>query len=39
MDNVFGIALRTTVVTWVLTGILYPLALTGIAQLLGDQRR
>jgi potassium-transporting ATPase KdpC subunit len=33
-NNVFAIALRTTVVTLVLTGLLYPLALTGVAQLL-----
>ena len=32
--NVFAIALRTTAVTLVLTGLVYPLALTGIAQLL-----
>jgi K+-transporting ATPase ATPase C chain len=34
MNGVFGIALRTTVVTLVLTGILYPLAITGLAQIL-----
>ncbi len=34
MSNVFGIALRTAVVTLVLTGVLYPLAMTGLAQLL-----
>ena len=33
-SNVFAIALRTTAVTLVLTGLVYPLALTGIAQLL-----
>jgi K+-transporting ATPase ATPase C chain len=32
-SNVFAIALRTTAVTLVLTGLVYPLALTGIAQL------
>jgi K+-transporting ATPase ATPase C chain len=34
MWSVLSIGLRTTVVTLVLTGLLYPLALTGIAQLL-----
>jgi potassium-transporting ATPase KdpC subunit len=34
MKSTFAIALRTTVVTLVLTGILYPLAMTGLAQLL-----
>src|SRR5258705_9536723 len=32
-NNVFAIALRTTAVTLVLTGLVYPLALTGVAQL------
>jgi K+-transporting ATPase ATPase C chain len=34
MNGVLGIALRTTVVTLALTGVLYPLAMTGIAQVL-----
>jgi potassium-transporting ATPase KdpC subunit len=34
MGNIFAIAVRTTVVTLVLTGLLYPLAMTGAAQLL-----
>jgi len=34
MLHVFSIALRTTAVTLVMTGLLYPLALTGAAQLL-----
>jgi len=34
MWNVFSIGLRATVVTLVLTGLMYPLALTGIAQAL-----
>jgi K+-transporting ATPase ATPase C chain len=34
MNNVFFIALRTTIVTLVLTGLLYPLAMTGVAQIL-----
>ena len=32
MNEVFGIALRTTVVTLVLTGVLYPLAITAVSQ-------
>jgi K+-transporting ATPase ATPase C chain len=38
MNNVFSIALRTTIVTLVLTGILYPLAMTGLAQALFPQQ-
>jgi len=34
MQNVFGIAIRTTIVTLVLTGLLYPFVMTGIAQVL-----
>jgi K+-transporting ATPase ATPase C chain len=34
MWTVFSIGLRTTIVTLVLTGLVYPLAFTGIAQLL-----
>jgi K+-transporting ATPase ATPase C chain len=34
MKNVFGIAIRTTVVTLVLTGLVYPFVMTGIAQIL-----
>jgi K+-transporting ATPase ATPase C chain len=34
MNGVLGIALRTTVVTLALTGVSYPLAMTGIAQVL-----
>jgi K+-transporting ATPase ATPase C chain len=34
MANVFAISVRTTIVTVLLTGLLYPLALTGISQLL-----
>ena len=34
MKSVFSIALRTTIVTLVLTGVLYPLAMTGVAQAL-----
>jgi K+-transporting ATPase ATPase C chain len=34
MNGVLGIALRTTAVTLALTGVLYPLAMTGIAQVL-----
>jgi K+-transporting ATPase ATPase C chain len=34
MKNVFGIAIRTTIVTIVLTGLVYPFVMTGIAQVL-----
>jgi len=34
MKNVFGIAIRTTVVTLVLTGLIYPFVMTGVAQVL-----
>jgi K+-transporting ATPase ATPase C chain len=34
MKSVFGIAVRTTIVTLVLTGLLYPFVMTGIAQVL-----
>lgn len=34
MNNVFGIAVRTTVVTLVLTGLIYPFVMTGLAQIL-----
>jgi potassium-transporting ATPase KdpC subunit len=34
MKNVFGIAIRTTIVTIVLTGLIYPYVMTGLAQLL-----
>jgi K+-transporting ATPase ATPase C chain len=34
MNNVFGIALRTTIVTLVLTGLIYPFVMTGVAQVL-----
>jgi K+-transporting ATPase ATPase C chain len=34
MKNVFGVALRTTIVTLVLTGLIYPFVITGIAQVL-----
>jgi K+-transporting ATPase ATPase C chain len=34
MQNVFGIAIRTTIVTIVLTGLIYPYVMTGLAQVL-----
>jgi K+-transporting ATPase ATPase C chain len=34
MKNLFGIAIRTTIVTLVLTGLIYPFAMTGLAQIL-----
>jgi K+-transporting ATPase ATPase C chain len=34
MQNVFGIAIRTTIVTLVLTGLIYPFVMTGLAQVL-----
>lgn len=34
MGSLFGIAVRTTVFTLVLTGLVYPLAVTGVAQVL-----
>jgi K+-transporting ATPase ATPase C chain len=34
MKNVYGIAVRTTIVTLVLTGLVYPFVMTGIAQVL-----
>ena len=34
MKNVFGIALRTTIVTLVLTGLIYPFVMTGLSQAL-----
>jgi K+-transporting ATPase ATPase C chain len=34
MKNVFSIAIRTTIVTIVLTGLIYPYAMTGLAQVL-----
>jgi K+-transporting ATPase ATPase C chain len=34
MKSVFGIAVRTTIVTLVLTGFIYPFVMTGIAQVL-----
>src|SRR5918994_5825114 len=32
MKNVFAVAVRTTIVTLVLTGLVYPLVMTGLAQ-------
>jgi K+-transporting ATPase ATPase C chain len=34
MKNVFGVAIRTTIVTLVLTGLIYPFVMTGVAQVL-----
>jgi potassium-transporting ATPase KdpC subunit len=34
MKSVFGIAVRTTIVTLVLTGLIYPFVMTGLAQIL-----
>ncbi|MGH7834525.1 MAG: potassium-transporting ATPase subunit KdpC [Candidatus Binatia bacterium] len=34
MKSVIGIALRTTIVTLVLTGLIYPFVMTGVAQML-----
>ena len=34
MKNAFGIALRTTIVTLVLTGLIYPIVMTGLSQAL-----
>lgn len=34
MKSVFGIALRTTIVTLVLTGLIYPFVMTGLSQVL-----
>ena len=34
MKNLFGIAIRTTIVTLVLTGLIYPFVMTGLAQVL-----
>ncbi len=34
MKNVFGIAIRTTLVTLVVTGLIYPFVMTGVAQVL-----
>jgi K+-transporting ATPase ATPase C chain len=34
MKNVFGIAIRTTIVTLILTGLIYPFVMTGVAQVL-----
>ncbi|SRR6266545_1927679 len=34
MKNVFGIAVRTTIITLVLTGLVYPFVMTGLAQVL-----
>lgn len=38
MSSLFGIAVRTTVFTIVLTGLVYPLAVTGVAQVLFPSR-
>lgn len=38
MANVLSTAVRTTLVTLLLTGLLYPLAVTGLAQLLAPER-
>lgn len=38
MANVFAISVRTTLVTLLVTGLLYPLALTGVSQLLFSSR-
>ena len=38
MKNVFGIAIRTTIVTLVLTGLIYPFVMTGLAQVLSPWR-
>ncbi|MGZ8486245.1 MAG: potassium-transporting ATPase subunit KdpC [Candidatus Binatia bacterium] len=34
MKNLFGIAIRTTIVTLVLTGLIYPFVMTGLSQVL-----
>jgi K+-transporting ATPase ATPase C chain len=34
MKSVFGVAVRTTIVTLVLTGLIYPFVMTGLAQIL-----
>ncbi|HEY7163960.1 MAG TPA: potassium-transporting ATPase subunit KdpC [Candidatus Binatia bacterium] len=34
MNNVFGIGIRTTIVTLVLTGLIYPFVMTGITQVI-----
>ena len=34
MKNVFGIAIRTTIVTLVVTGLIYPFVMTGLAQII-----
>src|SRR5437762_13730140 len=34
MKNVFGIAIRVTLVTLVVTGLIYPVVMTGVAQIL-----
>ncbi|MGH7809569.1 MAG: potassium-transporting ATPase subunit C, partial [Candidatus Binatia bacterium] len=34
MKSVFSIAVRTTIVTLVLTGLIYPFVMTGVAQVL-----
>ena len=34
MNNVFGVAVRATIVTLVLTGLIYPFVITGLAQVL-----